>query len=626
MRVLFEHLGPLLTHLSHIRSPRMLVYSEIVIGASSISTRPRRASYSNDNENPRIRSCLRSITRDKDGTGLRGTTIISPSLSPLVEDSTLSSVSSESKRSGTLEAMVSPTAIANVACPSTPPALSSAEASTPNSSSQPTLSHVSMAKAISSASYLSRRRGASLSSAPMPPTSSPSCDIVMASPPPPSPTLTKASTFSNTSFSSSQSNSGASPQTQAERPILQTIPLQPCCKACIATLEAHPSSLLPIASEADANWTPRARAKKVADEKEGEAIRAAASESAKANMGCIMRLWGDGPSSHLHDHTENEGQDGIEVAMANTRSPLSPESLKRNRKLRESFNSELGPNVGNQLRAMRLDDGGIEGKGLSADSLDSGELSSPNDDLKNLADLGLHALRLHGQIGSRTGDLFDEEEELDNDEEAAAIDDGTETEVDDEARQEDEQTRYLVPVANTIGARGDVSVPNGAVTPGPRPLDRTRSPASLIRSRGRGPEKGFSSLDTVLSSPSRTGTMPTPPRSHNSTDSQSPLASSSSAKSTSRRPAIARSVSEGGAAPPTSFKSVPSNNANGSGSEGMGFMGILRRKLSKDFLPSPSPSASSSPPSTRAKSGSTSSGTGSLNILSSFGRLPGIGA
>ena len=487
------------------------------------------------------------------------------------------------------------TAIANVSCASPSHAYASAEASSPDLTSPPTLSPISLPKAISPTSYLTRRRGASLSTAPIPSTSPPTRNAVTTASPP-SPTLTKASTLSSISLSSSQLNPTSSQTPVAERHIL----LQPCCETCIATLAACPSSLFPIASEADAHWSPRAKAKKVADEKEEEAVKAAASETAKANMGCIMRLWGDKPSCRLQNNSDADKRSKeAEVMTVKMRSPLSPESLKRNKELLESFNGELRPSVASQLAAdPRLKNGGTRGEGRSDCRLYAGDSSSPDDDLKNLADVGGHGLRLHGH--SHSEDLFDEEEEDDNDD----VDGVTDTEA-TEVDTEDENERQRVDVKPLPGSPQQLS------TPSPRtPLRGTRHDLDL----------GVS-LDSCLSSLKPTPAPP--PRSPDSTLAQSPPSSFS--KLAPRRPGIARSASEGGAFPPSSFKTplMPRASGSGSGSVGMGFMNILRRRSSKDTLPTPTPSSS---PSARMKSASTSNGAGSLNILSSLGRLPGIGA
>jgi len=540
---------------------------------------------------------------------------VSPTLTPLAEDSTPSPAAGESNASAALGAAIPSMAIANTACalPHTP---SHSEASISNTTYSSILPPISLSKAISPTSYFTRRRGASLSSASIASTSSPCHDSAITTSPPHSPTLTKASSFSGSTLNFFQFHPTASPQTPTERPVLHTIPLQPCCKACIATLEACPASLLPIASEANAHWTPRARAKKVADEKEEEAVRAAASETAKANMGCIMRLWGDKPSSNLQNDRDDKMQ-GLEVATVKLRSPLTPESLKRNRELRQSFNSELEASVPDHLVAetsSKTRD--IEGGGRSVSRCGDGDPPSPDEDLKDRADLGVHAVRRHSQLGSRPEDLFDEEDEDDVDETAEdAI--GGDTEPDDEEQRESVRTPA---VANRQDGREvGVAAPMAAPAPRSPPVERTHLPRTLTRGGGPNAGKGYSSLDTYLSStkPAKT----TSPPSQSSESAQSPRAlAPSSNKSTFRRPGIARSASEGGVAPPNSFKifSSPLSGGNGGGS---GFMDILRRRASKDNLPS---STSSSTSSTRMKTANT--GAGTLNILSSLGRLPGVGA
>jgi len=568
--------------------------------ASSISTRPRRGTYSHETEPWRIRSCLRGPNRDHGS-------VVPPTLTPLAEDSTPSPAAGESNPSAVLGAAIPSMAIADMPCALPPHTLSHSETSISHPTSPSTLSPIPLSKAISPASYFTRRRDAYISSTSIASTSSPSRDPAITTSPPHSPTLAKASSFSDLTPNSSQPYPTASPQTPAERPILHTIPLQPCCKACIATLEACPSSLLPIASEAaNAHWTPRARAKKVADEKE-EAVRAAASETAKANMDYIMRLWGDKPSSYLQNNRDSEVQ-GLEVATVGLRSPLTPQSLRRNRELRESFNIELEASIRDQLAAETgSKTRNIEGKGRSVGRCGEGDQSSPDEDLKDRADLGVHAVRRHSQLVSRPEDLFDKEE-------GEEVDEMVEDAIDGDTEPDDEEQREGVPIVvnRKDGREVGVGAPMAAPAPRSSPVERTPPP----RTPSAG--KGFSSLDTYLSS-TKPAKMTSPPSQSLESTQSSQVLTPSSNKSTFRRPGIARSASEGGVAPPTSFKvfSSPQSGGNGSGS---GFMNILRRRASKDTLPSSTPSTSS----TRMKTAST--GAGTLNILSSLGRLPGVGA
>lgn len=228
-------------------------------------------------------------------------------------------------------------------------------------------------------------------------------------------------------------------------PTSTTIPLQPCCVTCIATLDAHPSSLRPIATEKEAHWSARARAKKAADEREEEAIRLGAEVATNGfvaqqrmpnKSGDLQEKWGEEVLERLWTSSADGARSpstsaSIETAdiigsttpadapAVSRRTPLSPESLRRNRELRASFP------VQDVFKETNADDR----KDVSTKRTDVGQDDDSDDELRknlDLVDLGVQALRARSRLptgpsSSSDGDGSASDEVLEDEE----CDDGT---------------------------------------------------------------------------------------------------------------------------------------------------------------------------------------------------------
>lgn len=304
-------------------------------------------------------------------------------------------------------------------------------------------------RSLSPASFFTRRRGGSLSSAlpsqidttplspPLPLDAVPSSPLQASSPTlSPSPTLTNSDSPHNHNLLHVPFMSSVT---------METIPLQSCCKTCIATLIAHPSSLRPLASEKEAHWTARAWAKKMADEREEEAIRASANVASAGSSGLVdgkekrqEQTWGD----HVMEKLQAAGESGSAVSSgvpikdnvhlgAKTeaevvvvkRTPLSAASLKRNRELRASFSPENALSAADRVvESINRSRPETPNPTTAADETTEEEDSEQLKDL-NLVDVGVPALRPHGRLQRRDsendedqeengdGDFFDEEDQ-----------------------------------------------------------------------------------------------------------------------------------------------------------------------------------------------------------------------
>lgn len=334
----------------------------------SITTRAaRRASISHDKEYAHLRSCLR---RPGSSPGPRPSShhffgngpSTPPVLPPLVEDSPFLPE----------EALIT-SPVSEEPSPITPnpnPGESDERAprSFARSRSLPASENGSIGagaggamlaatRSLSPSSYFnfSRRRGGSLSSSLAEADSGPAALEAADSPHPPKPARSQslgpsASPTTHDIPSPPASGSGTHyPLAHFHIPTihsqsLSTVPLAPCCADCIATLDAHPSALLPLNSEDDAHWSKRAWEKRKADEAEEEAVRRSAGiahgDADTAPPPAYQSMPASAPAVSPEEKKMMDHLESSPTTPSVRRTPLSPASIKRNQAFRNHFASK----------------------------------------------------------------------------------------------------------------------------------------------------------------------------------------------------------------------------------------------------------------------------------------------